>query len=526
MKTPSKDLFELINSLTKSEKGYFKKYASMHEGKNSNYIKLFDAIDKMQIYDEKAFKEKYKNEKFIKHLWSTKKYLYTIILKSLNEAKTAKLEYKLNEYYNFIQTLLEKGLYKAGKKYLIKAKSLCLQNELYTSFLKFLIMERKLFNTMHSAKYEADMDRLYNDIHISIEMLNNWNDHQYYSSKLFLLVRNLGTIKSESDFKDIKAIINKPIYRSEKKALTLESKLSFYGVHFFYNYLRKDFEKCYHNSEKLIKYYEASSKIKIRPKTYLQYLNNHLEVCVATRRFDKFKLYLHKYREICKTIGDSNNSLYLTSVSHELTYFIKSGQYEEGIELVKKVSHIINDADTSANIIKAYIYYSSAYLYFLTNNHSESLNYLNKILNNRNLGEDNEILLYARILNLIIHFEMGNLILLEHILKSTFRKLYQKERIYKFEKIIYTFLRKAFRLNNDRALRDSFFELRGKLNEIAKDPFENSSFDFIDIISWLESKMTGKSFAEIVKSKLGENPRSKKTGTGMNLKKRKAEALA
>lgn len=45
-KTDSPALYELIRSLTKSEKRYFKIYASRHTiGEKNNGIKIFDFID-------------------------------------------------------------------------------------------------------------------------------------------------------------------------------------------------------------------------------------------------------------------------------------------------------------------------------------------------------------------------------------------------------------------------------------------------------------------------------------------------
>ena len=46
-------LFDLIHSLTKSEKRYFKLMSSRHTiGDENNYIRLFDAIGKQSTYSE------------------------------------------------------------------------------------------------------------------------------------------------------------------------------------------------------------------------------------------------------------------------------------------------------------------------------------------------------------------------------------------------------------------------------------------------------------------------------------------
>ena len=79
---PSNELFDLIKSLSKSEKRFFKLQSSLQSG-DKNYVRLFDCIDRMEEYDEEQIKKLFKGEKFIKHLPSEKNHLYKLILKSL-----------------------------------------------------------------------------------------------------------------------------------------------------------------------------------------------------------------------------------------------------------------------------------------------------------------------------------------------------------------------------------------------------------------------------------------------------------
>ena len=53
---PSNELFDLIQSLTKSEKRFFKLHSSLQSG-DKNYLRLFDAIDRMKEYDETSLKK-------------------------------------------------------------------------------------------------------------------------------------------------------------------------------------------------------------------------------------------------------------------------------------------------------------------------------------------------------------------------------------------------------------------------------------------------------------------------------------
>ena len=66
-------LFQLIHSMSSSEKRYFKQNAL---DTDANYLKLFDALNKMKEYDEAAIRKK----PFVKHFGPERKYLYEAIL--------------------------------------------------------------------------------------------------------------------------------------------------------------------------------------------------------------------------------------------------------------------------------------------------------------------------------------------------------------------------------------------------------------------------------------------------------------
>ena len=50
-------------------------------------------------------------------------------------------------------------------------------------------------------------------------------------------------------------------------------------------------------------------------------------------------------------------------------------------------------------------------------------------------------------------------------------------------------------------LREAFSRLKSTLTELSEDPFEKKAMEGFDWIPWLESKITGRSFAEIIKEK-------------------------
>jgi len=89
--TGNDDLFQLIQSMSKSEKRYFKLDAqkSTSKGGKNKYVQLFDAINSMEVYD----KVKLKNKPFVKHLSVEKGELYRKILRSMRSFRSDKSTY-------------------------------------------------------------------------------------------------------------------------------------------------------------------------------------------------------------------------------------------------------------------------------------------------------------------------------------------------------------------------------------------------------------------------------------------------
>ena len=66
-------LFDLVNSMTKSEKRYFKLMSSRHTiGDENNYVRIFDYIDKQEEYSEEQLFSHFKGEVFLNRFYITK----------------------------------------------------------------------------------------------------------------------------------------------------------------------------------------------------------------------------------------------------------------------------------------------------------------------------------------------------------------------------------------------------------------------------------------------------------------------
>lgn len=136
-------LFQLVKSLEKSEKRNFKLYVKRNSAKGAlKIIQLFDALDKMNDYNEEALLRKNKSIKK-QQLSNIKAHLYRQILASLRLLNNEiNIDIQLHEQMDHARILYNKGLYLQSLKALDKIKENAKAHNQLTFLLQVLFFEK------------------------------------------------------------------------------------------------------------------------------------------------------------------------------------------------------------------------------------------------------------------------------------------------------------------------------------------------------------------------------------------------
>jgi hypothetical protein len=145
-------------------------------------------------------------------------------------------------------------------------------------------------------------------------------------------------------------------------------------------------------------------------------------------------------------------------------------------------------------------YYKFASVYFGAANYKACIYYLDKIISDKTLRMREDLLCYSRILHLIAHFEAGEDSNIESLIKNTFKFLLKMDDLHRVQAEIIVFIRN---LNNilPSELKTAFVELHANLKVLEDHPYEKRSFLYLDIISWLESRIESRSIQSVIKEK-------------------------
>ncbi|HEX8462945.1 MAG TPA: hypothetical protein VF623_16035, partial [Segetibacter sp.] len=153
-------LFQLINSLEKSEKRNFKLYVTRNTAtEDLKIIQLFDALDKMSQYDEELLLKRNPSIKKLQ-LSNIKASLYKQLLASLRILKSHEnIDIELHEQLDYARILYNKGLYHQSLRILERIKELANEHHQVTFLLQVLYLEKKIesLHITRSMEDRADM---------------------------------------------------------------------------------------------------------------------------------------------------------------------------------------------------------------------------------------------------------------------------------------------------------------------------------------------------------------------------------
>ncbi len=509
----SSHLHELISSLTKAEKRYFKIYVSRHTATDSqnNAQILFDAIDKQKEYDEEILLQQLKTHAFVKKFSISKARLYDTILKSLDAYYSEKSKEQLirNELH-FIEILFAKSLYKQALKRLKSAKKQAQKYNKKHLYLEILQWEKKLIEKDNyqtsTLKALAHLSEEEEDLIKSISINSKlWKLKSLLFQKLYKIGR--ARTKEEVDFlkQDLEGAINS-MDIPEKKV----------GLSYLFNHLRsayyfgiQDNKNSLSSVLKTIKLLEKHpNEFGDEPNILISSLTNGVYLSLKNKDIKEAQELYSKLKHLYKIHRETG--------SNDLVIKLKSSLWSIQLLLIKLTcnfaafetlkTEIIEFIGVNENKINssrlAFFYYNLAHILFIQDKFSDSLNWINKLLNNISIDESQEVYSFAEILNLFIHFELENNDLVQYNLKSTRRFLKTRNKLFDYEEVILAFFSKTTRPNFNRFdLPEQLEKMKNKITKLDKTELQQIPMEYFECINWADSKLKQQKLSDIMREK-------------------------
>jgi hypothetical protein len=227
----NESLHDLIKSLSKSEKRYFKIISSRHTiGEENNYMILFDFLDQQEFYNEETVFEKFAGQPFLNKFSLTKKRLYDHILTALNAFHTnTSIDAQIYQLIQGADILYNKALYIQCKRQLKSAEKLAVKHEKFNLLAEINFKIKRLLESTENLDKKTLDNILNKDIVTHNKSLiydKLWN----IKSKLFSILSSKGIPRTESELLNFKEIIN------DLSSINIESEL-YFNAQYLYNHI-------------------------------------------------------------------------------------------------------------------------------------------------------------------------------------------------------------------------------------------------------------------------------------------------
>ncbi len=500
-------LFQLIKSLEKSEKRNFKLFVKRNSpGENLKTIQLFDALDKMTDYDEAMLLKKNK-EISKQQLSNIKAHLYKQLLSSLRLIKEeSNIDIQLHELMDHARILFNKGLYLQSLKALKQLKDLARSHSQFTYLQQALFFEKKIETLYITRSMQDRAEQLATESNLVNDQVTLVNKLSNLALSLYSWYIQNGHARNQKDVGEIQQYFQENLPADAVLGKGFYEKLYLYQSYSWYAFIRLDFLQYYRYCQKWVDLFQSFPEmLPVETAGYIKGMHNLMSAHFDLLNHDKLEAALKKFEVFAKskmvTQNDNNRVLaYQYLYTARINLYFLQGTFNKGLLMVPHLEAMLKEYGIYLDTHRVLVfYYKIASLYFGSGDNERAIDYLNRIIQQKS-DLRTDLQCYARLLHLIAHYELGNFDLLEYLSKSVYRYMARMENLSKVEEEMFTFLRRSFRVGA-HTLKPEFQKLLARLRKYEGNPLETRAFAYLDVISWLESKINNVNVQDVIREK-------------------------
>jgi len=508
-------LFQLIKSLEKAEKRHFKLYIKRSSSNEDlKIVHLFDVLDKMEEYDEIVLMKKLKD--FSKpQIANLKTHLYKQVLASLRLLKsTDNIDLQLTEQLDNARILYNKGLKLQALRILEKAKEMAKANQKFNFLVQVMSLEKKI-EILHITRTDTDKTE-----QIAAEAMQI-SSHVYRVTKLSNLALLLyrwyvinGHARNEVDEKNVRTYFKQQLPEDVAAVNGFYEELYLYQSYCWYAFIRQDFLMYYRYSQKWVDLFiEHANMITVETGHYIKGMHALLNAHFDLRNFLAFEIVLKKFEAFeCRDVAQrydnfrTHTSIYINS--SKINWHLMTGTFKDGVALIPVIENKLKEYSLFVDVHRILVFnYKFASLHFGNGDFEKSIDYLNKIIDGP-IELRIDLQCYSRLMHLLAHYELGNYELMESLTRSVYRFMAKMKNLTVVEEAMFKFLRQAFHIS-PKQMQPLLLTFLQEIKHLEKNRFETRAFAYLDIISWVESKVNGKPMSEIIYKKYQASKRKK-----------------
>jgi len=376
--------------------------------------------------------------------------------------------------------------------------------------LVFLILDfEKTIEAQYITRSETDRaKKLIAETAKIKRIINNIDELSNLALKLYDFLLKNGFVKDERELKYVNLIFNSKVPETFdlNDACFLE-KLWFFKCNIWFSYITQNFVNCYKYAQRLLTLFTEHKKMRlIHPVFFLKAHNNLLESLFFMWQKEKHLISLNNLsqtidNEEIKLNGNSSALAFLYENTAMLDSFILNCNFDKAEKLIDQINEELPNFNYKLDRHHFILFrYKFACIYFAIEKYEKCIDYLKLVYNEKITHIREDIKCHAKFLHLIAVYELEWTDEIEMQVKSTYKYLLQRNDLSEVQSHIIDFFKGLPKIYPSE-LPKNFKALRNKLLPYLDHPYEKRVFNYLDIVSWLESKIEKQPLIDIIRKR-------------------------
>lgn len=503
-----RELHQLVRSLSRAEKRYFKVQAQSRPGpKAKSYLYLFDLLNAQKTYAPNEIKEQFMHSGHGKHFSWARNNLFHLILRSMrsfHEARNHRQE--LAGLLTDIRFLFNRRIY--GKCDQLIRKGLQMARSYDEALIELSLLEFARGRLLNGLKkgYSTEINQVLSEEESAIAS---------YSLRMELtrIYSQLAAISRQSLRPEMEQL-------QEQFGKTVAEKLegcylhpSFYIRHFShliagtFFVLVRDYEAAFLKFKALVEVWEAHPRmVPAKHSMYQKVLNNFLTCCHLTERFQHYEAVLPRMNLDLAETQDEKGEIFQNAVHHHLIYSINTDRLEKALALVPEIEEGLQTYGSKINPARHLtLILNISTTFFLLEKYADCGKWIRKILHWERSAVRQDLRQYALLIRLVVVYEQGEFDYLESLVHSTREYFRRREGAFSFERFVMRCIHRLVLAKDTEARNACFVENAEELNALAHAEGEVQKANGYDEVRyWLESHISGLSIRRVMKDSRGK----------------------
>lgn len=488
---PREKLFNLVHSLSAIEKKFFGQYARRHVSETETiYLQLFDAITKQPAYDEAKLKKQFQSTSLKKNFHKAKGYLYSLILKSLviRKSETSAYSYAL-ELLSTVEILCEKQLFSSAQEQLEQVKITCEENEFQELSLAAIRWEEAIAASSQLmnpgtgillADNYSKRKELLREVSLTIE-------YRYLFFEWSLIHAPFTPAGPDAQEK-LAALFNHPLLQPENFPAAKAPRRFFLGLNAMKARLSGEHDKALEQTIHIALLLESYPPGFYYTEVLLIYTYYSIVMDgVAAGKFSIAGSYLAKLKQLQPQSPQTSYNHFHLLLASELKVLKAMNRRTECIEVIDAYEGSLRHYKSGVSRIHEFGNYLLIMNWLVKEKeYDRAITFINMMLNEK--ITEKRILpfqYHARLLTMLVHFELKNLSLLEHLVRQTAYYFSRHPLNLSFASILLQFFRNVLK---PKAVLQTELELLSQKLETVRDlPHEKNAFNNFLECGWLQN---------------------------------------